>query len=165
LDELDEVADLLLLPCMDLETSNNPNNNNIYSNNNNNISVDYDVESNVNSSNDPPNWEQCDQYGFPVESADLPKYREFSVAYVKEQEKMRSRWVKFLQKPQADMLSPVNREELLVLLMKGVPPELRPSVYFRISGARHKRSEAEPNYYVKLKTEAFKRAKDTLWVS
>jgi hypothetical protein len=78
---------------------------------------------------------------------------------------MRKRWFKLLQKRSVDRetLALDERDELLTLLLRGVPPELRPSIYFRVSGARKKRSEAEPCYYETLKTEAYKRAADTEW--
>jgi hypothetical protein len=123
LDDLDEVADLLLLSAI---------------------------------GNAPA--PSCDYYGFPLQELEV-KYKEFVTEYMVEQDKMRKRWFKFLQKRSVDRetMLLVDREEVLTLLLRGVPPELRPSVYFRVSGARRKRGEAEPGYYAALKAEVFGR--------
>jgi hypothetical protein len=133
LDDLDEVADLLLLPAADKTVA-----------------------------------PRCDQYGFPLDQFEPrveAKYNEFIGAYVKDQEKMRRRWLKFMHRHAGEdsIANPENREALLTLLLRGLPPELRPSIYFRISGARKKRSEAEPGYYALLREEAAKHAADTEW--
>ncbi len=133
LDDLDEVADLLLLPAAATFVA-----------------------------------PRCDQYGFPLDQLSPrveEKYNDFMQSYPAEQDKMRRRWLKFLHKRVAeeDIMKRDHREELLTLLLRGLPPDLRPSIYFRISGARKKRSEAEPGYYGVLRDEAARRAADTEW--
>ncbi len=124
LDDLEELADLLLLPAV----------------------------ANVASAS------TCDHYGFPLQELEA-KYREFLPEYLVEQDKMRKRWFKFLQKHSVDRASMQldEKEELLTLLLRGVPPELRPSVYFRASGARRKRNDAAPGYYAALRAEVSKK--------
>ena len=129
LDDLDEVADLLLLP--------------------------------TSAAHVPP---RCDQYGFPLDNLEQ-RYNEFMQGYSKEQSKMRRRWLKFLQMlpPEADICDPAYHGELLSLLMQGLPPDLRPSLYFRISGGRRKRLEAGPGYYCRMREESAKRARESEW--
>lgn len=136
LDELDEVADLmLLLPSVSAPPS--P------------VGVARSDET-------------CDQYLFPIEPDFVERYKEFMVYYVRHQGKMRAKWLKFLQKGD-EMMQPQNREELVSLLLGGLPPELRPSVYFRISGAREMRSKASRGYYERMSIEAERRALSHEW--
>ncbi len=135
LDELDEVADLLLLPESPSPAPPAP-------------------------ANHPASAAGRDAYGFQPE--DAAAFAEFTAPYAVEQARMHRRWMKFLRKTaNGDLLA--NRDELLALLKRGVPPELRPSVYFRVSGARRKRNEVEAGYYTRLRDEARRRAMDTEW--
>lgn len=133
LDELDEVADLLMLPVV------------------------------ASTSRMPEDGDAVDQYGFPLDPDHVLPYRDLMNSYyLRHQEKMRDRWLRFLQKPD-DIILPAYREELVVLLLRGIPPDLRPALYFRLSGARMKRSQAQAGYYLRLRDEAARRAADAEW--
>ena len=108
----------------------------------------------------------CDEYGFPFESETCKEmYMSFVESYSREQEKMKRKWVSFIQKRpvEQELLQPSNKDEVKNLLLRGVPPSLRPSIYFQISGARKKRNLADSDYYAKLSQEAVRISSLTEW--
>eukprot|EP01119_Soliformovum_irregulare_P013399 TRINITY_DN3555_c0_g1_i4.p1 TRINITY_DN3555_c0_g1~~TRINITY_DN3555_c0_g1_i4.p1 ORF type:complete len:1271 (+),score=446.37 TRINITY_DN3555_c0_g1_i4:64-3813(+) len=95
---------------------------------------------------DQPNIKQ-DVYGFPLEEGTSEQYNTWALEYSKDMEKRLQAWQQLYRQRGGIELTLENRgKSVKQLIRRGIPPELRGDLWYRLSGAADKAS-MNNNYY------------------